>query len=304
MSRASRDAAPPCLRARSAHRPKSFGLPPGSWDTHAHVIGGPPNAPFVDDRSYTPDPASADDYVAMLDTVGITYGVVIQISVHGTDNRLIAAALRRYPHRLKGVISIDGSESEADLIALRDLGVCGIRVNEHFGGGVGADRLELLADRCGRLGWHVDLGLGGERIRELMPTLRRLRVPLVVDHMGVCPPSAGLDGPGFAAVLELAALDTTWVKLSGAYRVSDTHLPYDDVTPFVRALCAAAPERTIWASDWPNVAIFDAARMPETGEQLDALARQIADPCQLHAVLVDNPMRLYGRPSASSSVAR
>ncbi|HEY3812598.1 MAG TPA: amidohydrolase family protein [Caulobacteraceae bacterium] len=301
MSVAAHDKAalPGCLPPRPAQPPASFEVPRGAWDTHAHVIGGGPDAPFVAQRSYTPPPASVDAYVSMLDAAGVDFGVLVQISVHGADNRLIADGLRSYPQRLRGVISIDGGEDDAELEALRDLGVCGIRLNEHFAGGAGADHLERLADRCRPLGWHVDLGVSAARLRELAPRLARLDLPVVIDHMGAPSPASGVDHADFAAAIELANLDHCWIKLSGAYRFSEAGAPYDDLTPFVGALIAAAPKRTIWAADWPNVALSDPARMPQTGAQLDALARQIGDANQLHAVLVDNPLALFGRPGTS-----
>jgi 2-pyrone-4,6-dicarboxylate lactonase len=232
----------------------------------------------------------------MLDAVGITYGVVIQISVHGNDNRLIARALRQYPNRLRGVVSIDGSESQEELEALRPLGVCGIRINEHFSGGVGADQLQRLADRCRPLGWHLDLGLNGQRLRELAGVLRQIAIPLVIDHMGFCRAERGIEHAEFANVLELVQMPNCWIKLSGGYRLTSTRAPYEEIGPFVRALCRAAPDRTIWAADWPNVALNNPDTVPETGEQLDALFYQLGDWAQCRAVLVHNPMRLYGRP--------
>jgi predicted TIM-barrel fold metal-dependent hydrolase len=289
---------PGCLPPRIASAPKTFTPPRGSWDTHAHVVGGGPDAPFVAQRGYTPPAATTDAYVARLDAVGIDFGVLIQISVHGADNRLIADGLRRYPHRLRGVISIAGDESDAELEALRDLGVCGIRLNEHFSGGSGADQLAHLADRCRRLNWHVDLGVNAARVRELAPQIEKLDLPVVIDHMGAPTVALGAGHRDFAALLDLAQLDHCWVKLSGSYRFSEVGAPYDDVTPFVRALVTASPTRTIWAADWPNVALTDPARMPQAGGLLDALARQIDDARQLHAVLVDNPLRLFGQPGA------
>lgn len=117
--------------------------------------------------------------------------------------------------------------------------------------------------------------------------------------MGVPNVANGVAAPDFAAVLDLAALSHVWVKLSGSYRFTAQAAPYDDVGPFVRALYAAAPTRAIWAADWPNVAIFDAGRLPATGELLDALNRQLGDPARLQAVLVDNPLQLYGLPGAA-----
>ncbi len=271
-------------------------MPRGAWDTHAHVISGDARHPFVPLRTYTPPPVSADDYVAMLDTVGLDHGVLIQISVHGVDNGPIVEALQRYPQRLRGVVAIDGSESDETLARLREAGVCGVRINELFAGGSCADQLQRIADRCRPLGWHVDLALHGHRLHELAPTLRELNLRLVIDHMGWCPASRGVDDPDFQAVLELASMDDCWTKLSGAYRVSSQSAPFDDVAPFVRALVRAAPDRTVWGSDWPHVAIFDPARMPEPGMLLDALQRHLDDPVQLQAVLVDNPLRLFGQP--------
>ncbi len=291
---------PHCLPPRPARAPSTFRMPPGAWDTHAHVIGGGPDLPFVGNRSYTPPSASPDAYVAMLDRVGIAYGVVVAISVHGHDNRLIVDALKHHPTRLRGVVSIDGSEPDDELLALRDLGVCGIRLNEHFAGGAGADRLHRLAERCRPLGWHLDLGLSGARLNELAPALRRLGIRLVIDHMGFCPAEQGIAHPDFVAVLGLAGLEDCWIKLSGGYRLTMQPGACPDIAPFVQALCRAAPSRVVWASDWPNVALLDPARMPETGAQLETLDQQLGQrpggAALLQAVLVDNPARLYGLP--------
>lgn len=286
----------PCLPARTAYPPQALRLPHGAWDTHAHVIAGDAQHPFVSQRTYTPPPVSADDYVAMLDAVGLEYGVLIQISVHGVDNGLIMKALQKYPLRLRGVGAIDGSESDDELLRMREAGVCGVRVNELFAGGSGTDQLQRIADRCRPLGWHVDLALHGHRLRELAPVLRGLNVRLVIDHMGWCQTAQGVNHPDFQAVLDLACMDNCWTKLSGAYRISSQPSPFDDVAPFVQALVQAAPDRTVWGSDWPHVAITDSTRMPEPGMLLDTLQRHLEDPAQLQAVLVDNPLRLFGRP--------
>lgn len=288
--------APICLPPRVSRAPTRFEMPRGAWDTHAHVIGGGPDMPFVANRSYTPPGQSPEDYIAVLDAAGLDYGVTIQISVHGNDNRLIAEALRRYPDRLRGVVSIDGTETDRELEELRDLGVCGIRLNELFTGGSGSDQIQQLAERCRPLGWHLDLGLKAPRLRELAPLLRQLDIRLVIDHLGFFPAELGVDHPDFQAVLDLAHMDDCWIKLSGAYRLTSLGAPYDDVGPLYRAVCEVAPSRTIWAADWPNVALFDQKLLPEIGEQLDALHHQLNDLDQLHAILVDNPLRLYGRP--------
>jgi 2-pyrone-4,6-dicarboxylate lactonase len=291
--------APACLAAGPSFAPRRFSLPRGAWDTHAHVIVGDERHPFVAQRGYTPPPVSAEDYVAMLDTVGLDFGVLIQISVHGSDNGPILDALRRYPTRLRGVVALGGHESDGTLREWRDAGVCGVRLNELFAGGAGAQALRETAARCQALGWHLDLALHGQRLRELLPVLRTLELPLVIDHMGWCATAPGVQQPDFQAVLELARLPNCWTKLSGAYRMSTEAAPYLDAAPFTRALAEAAPSRVIWGSDWPHVALTDPARLPEPGALLDALWLHLADEALLHAALVDNPLRLFGRPGTA-----
>src|SRR6202041_3438930 len=80
------------------HPPTRFQMPLGAVDTHAHVVG----ESFVPERSYTPPPAPPQNYVAMLNANGMTYGVVVQVSVHGSDNSLLVQTLRAHPNRLRG----------------------------------------------------------------------------------------------------------------------------------------------------------------------------------------------------------
>ncbi len=285
-----------CLPPKPARPPQRLRIPPGAWDVHAHVIGGGAAHPFVAQRGYTPPPASTDDYVAMLDTVGIQYGVVVQISVHGSDNRLLVEALRAHPQRLRGVAVIDAATTDDELADMKAAGVTGIRINELFPGGSGAGELRELAARCAALGWHIDLALHGSRLRELAPVLAGLKVPLVIDHMGWCPAQAGVHQADFQAVLALVRDVGCWVKLSGAYRMSGMPAPYPDTVPFARALVDAAPDRMVWGSDWPHVALFDEAQMPQPGDLLDVLYDQLQDAALERAVLVANPARLYGVP--------
>jgi predicted TIM-barrel fold metal-dependent hydrolase len=87
-------------------------VPPGSVDTHAHVVG---EHGFVENRSFTPPPATAAAYTAVLDATGMTYGVLVQVSVHGTDNTLLLDTLRAHPDRLKGVAVPDPATRDAVL---------------------------------------------------------------------------------------------------------------------------------------------------------------------------------------------
>ena len=267
------------------HGPAGFTVPAGAVDTHAHVIGPPP---YVATRSYTPPPASPDAYLAMLDATGMTHGVLVQVSVHGTDNRLMADTVRAHRGRLRGIAVAPPDWPARDYQALRDAGVVGLRLNTLYGGGVGTAELERTGALCRDLGWHLQLLLDARDLPELAPRLRRLPVPVVVDHMGHFPAALGVGSPGFQALLSLVR-EGAWVKLSGAYRLADA--PWAETGALAQALHAAAPGRCVWGSDWPHVSHW--GKMMNVGALLDLLGTWLPDEAARWAVLVDNPRRLY-----------
>jgi 2-pyrone-4,6-dicarboxylate lactonase len=266
-------------------------VPAGAVDTHAHVIGAPPAYPLVDDRSYTPPEASEAAYLAMLDATGMAKGVLVQVSVHGTDNRLLVETLRRHPDRLRGVAVIPLGLPDRDLRDLHEAGVRGLRLNVLFGGGIGLDALEAYGALAREMGWHLQFLLDARDLPPLAARIARLPVPAVIDHMGHVPVSVGLDDPGIQAMLGLVH-DGAWVKLSGAFRTSESGPPFRDTVPLAHALADAAPDRCLWGSDWPHVSLYE--RAPRIDGLLDLVADWIPDEERRRLFFVDNPRRLYG----------
>ena len=80
-------------------------------------------------------------------------------------------------------------------------------------------------ERIAPLGWHLVLHLDAADIVELAPLLRGLRLPFIIDHMGRVKADAGLAQAPFRALLGLVKLDTCWVKVCGAERVSTAGRP-------------------------------------------------------------------------------
>jgi predicted TIM-barrel fold metal-dependent hydrolase len=271
--------------------PTRYRVPEGAVDTHAHVIGLPPAYPLVAARSYTPPAAPADRYLAMLDATGMANGVLVQVSVHGTDNHLMVETLRANRQRLRGIAVIPLGLPDAELAALKEAGVVGLRLNVLFGGGIGLDAVEAYGALAREMGWHLQFLLDARELPAIAGRLSRLAVPLVFDHMGHMPASAGVEHPGFQALLGLVR-DGHWVKLSGAFRDSVTGPPYADTIPFARALNDAAPERSLWGSDWPHVAAWDGP--PRLADLLDLMAEWVPDENRRRRLFVDNPRRLYG----------
>lgn len=279
-----------CLAPLDSTQAASFPIPDGACDTHAHVVAAGPQYPMVAERSYTPPPAPEEKYLAMLAATGMQRGVLVQISVYGDDNRYMLEVLKRHPRQLRGVGVVRADVSDRQLRDMHEAGVRGLRLNVLFGGGTGFDSMEKLAPRIADMGWHMQFLMDARHLPEMMPRMRKLPVPGVVDHMGHMPVSLGTSHPGFQALQHLVRDQGWWVKLSGAYRISEDFPQFSDVVPWAQALVATAPERMLWGSDWPHVSV---TRMPDTGALRNQLALWAPDPAIRARILVDNPARLY-----------
>lgn len=265
--------------------PSRYTLPKGAVDSHAHVIG----THYIAERTYTPHPAPPSAYLDMLDATGMTYGVLVQVSVHGTDNTLMLDTLRAHPQRLRGIAVAPLTLPTPAWQRMKEAGVVGLRLNTTTGGGIGLRDLASYEALCRELGWHLQFLIFPEQLNELAPKLSTLKVPVVFDHLAYVTPAP--EHRLHAELLTQLLRDGAWVKLSGAYRIS-RQAPYVDTVALARQLVQAAPTRCVWGSDWPHVAFR--GTMPNPGDLLDLLADWVPNEAQRNAVLADNPQRLYG----------
>ena len=269
----------------------SWAVPRGATDTHAHVVGDGRTHPFTPTRSFTSPEATEAQYLAMLDGLGLDRGVLVQVSMHGTDNRLMVEVLKRHPERLRGVGVCAADVSDRELQALHAAGVRGLRINLVLGGGVGFDAVDRLAERLKPMGWHLQFLIGPDGMVALAARMAKLPLPISVDHIAMIHHHGGLSSPAFQALLGLVKDGNTYVKLSGAYRASDDLDGYGDTMAMPQALIAAAPDRMLWGTDWPHVHLYE--RMIKTGPTLELLGRWAPDEALRRRILVDNPARLY-----------
>ena len=268
--------------------PFPFKMPIGAVDTHAHVISA---ASFVSDRSYTSPEATEEQYIQMLDEVDMTYGVLIQVSVNGQDNEPMLKVLKNHPQRLRGVAVPLLGQADTYYQRMKDASVVGIRMNLMFsGGGLDISKLEECDALARDWGWHIQFLLDANDLPVLMPRMQKLKSTLVIDHMGYLRTSIGLASPGFKALVDLVR-EKAWVKVSGAYRLTDQVPPYEDVVPYAKALIDAAPDRCVWGSDWPHVANW--GLMPSVAQLLESLALYAPDEGLRNRILCTNPQRLY-----------
>ena len=124
--------------------------------------------------------------------------------------------------------------------------------------------------------------------------LKRLPGDLVIDHVGKFLEPVTVDHPGFRTLLRLVDAGRCWVKLSAPYEVSKAGPPcYDDVGALAKALAKRAPERMVWASNWPHPSV-SGKHMPDDAQLLDLLLDWVTDDAVRSRILVDNPAALYG----------
>ncbi len=114
----------------------AFKLPPLSCDTHCHIFGPGHLYPYDPNRSYTPPDAPLEDFKALHAKLGVERAVIVNASVHGTDNRVALDAIAQSNGRYRAVANLDGSIDEKGLEALDKGGFRGCRFNfvRHLGG--------------------------------------------------------------------------------------------------------------------------------------------------------------------------
>ena len=189
-------------------------------------------------------------------------------------------------------------EREFDRMA--ESGVIGLRFNLNFDSSPslfapGAQRtLQIARER----GWFAQVHYQGDALLQALPVLRASGLPLVIDHCGRPDPYAGVDQPGFRALLELGREGQAAVKLSSVFRFAPAGFPYAEADPFVHSLIEAfGLERCLWGSDWP---FLHAPHRVDHATLLAALRRWIPDPADRRKLFDDNPARLFGfRPAAA-----
>ncbi len=284
---------PFCIAADRHPKPPRIQLPDNSCDCHAHIFGSLQDYPVVENRIYTPAPAFLDDYETLRQTLGIERSVIVQPSVYGTDNRATMDAVKAGGDDYRAVVVVAPDISLPELRVLHKQGARGVRINIVFGDTTELEALQLLAGKLAELDWHMQLLVDISRFSGFESFIAKLPVPVVLDHMGHMPVDRGINAAEFITLLKLLESGQCWVKLSGAYRLTNRqNPPYEDVAPFARALIQANPERMLWATDWPHPHIPVA--MPNDGDLVDMFEDWLANSQLREQIYVLNPASLYG----------
>jgi predicted TIM-barrel fold metal-dependent hydrolase len=284
-----------------------FEVPAGACDCHVHVFSDRSRYPFAGDRTYTPDTATVDELKSMLAALHLDRVIIVQASVYGTDNTCALDAIRELGPRARGVAVIDAKTTDAELDRMAKSGIRGLRLNLAQVGitdpAAALQAFQAAASRAKPRGWHVQFNTSLKVIEAIAPQLQASPVPVVFDHFGGARGSAGVDQPGFAALVSLVKSGKAYAKISGAADSVSTLAPdFPDALPLARALVAANPQRILWGSSWPHPGSTPGGKRTDLspnkevddGLVLNLLPVWVPDAATRRAILVDNPARLYG----------
>jgi D-galactarolactone isomerase len=265
--------------------------PAGTCDTHIHIYDK--RYPIASTAKILAPDALVPDYMAARKRLGIERTVIVQPSAYGSDNRCTMEGVAAIGPSARAVVVVEPDASDAELERLTKLGARGIRFFMLAGAPLPFESLETMSARVAPFGWHVVFQMDGRDLADREALLKRLPSKVIIDHTGKFLEPVAPDHPGFRALLRLIDGGNAWLKLAAPYETSKVGPPhYDDVGRLAKIAAKEAPERMLWATNWPHPT--PGIVKPDNAWMLDMLLDWIPDEPARHKALVDNPAELYG----------
>src|SRR5882672_8400354 len=200
-----------------------FKVPAGAVDAHCHVFGPGAEFPYAAERKYTPCDASRRQLIALRDHLGFARNVIVQATCHGADNRAMVDALAHSDGKARGIATVRRDVRDAELQAMHEAGVRGVRFNfvKRLVDFTPKNELMEIAGRIAKLGWHVVIYFEQGDLAELWDFFTALPTVVVVDHMGRPDVSKSVEGPEFELFVKFMAQQANvWSKVSCPERLS------------------------------------------------------------------------------------
>ncbi len=273
-----------------ARRPK-LATPPGACDTHMHFYdtAAPSAAGALMPGDYT-----LPMYRALQERLGLDRVVVVQPNAYRYDNRVTLDAVAALAGAAKAVVVVRADAADAELERLTRAGAVAQRFFNLKNGTVPLAEMDAIMARVHPFGWHANIQLDGRDLPKFEAQITRLPGRFVIDHVGKFLEPVPPDHAAFKSLLRLVDTGRCWVKLSAAYETSRRGAPlYEDVGALAKVLVKAAPERMLWASNWPHPQEPRDA-LPDDADLLDVLLEWAPDESVRRRILADNPAELYG----------
>jgi predicted TIM-barrel fold metal-dependent hydrolase len=264
-------------------------------DCHNHIFD-PARFPYRDDTGYRPsmqEIGTAAQFAHVMDACGVQHALLVgPTSGYRTDNRCMLDAIARGGNRFKGIAVVDHDVTRQALTDMKRAGVVGVAFNPAMEGIEVMNETDSLFNTLAEFEMFVQIQVTGDQLVALEPLIARTVTRVLIDHCGRPDVAAGINQPGFQALLRLADAGRTVVKISGLQKFSQLDYPYEDAQPFAsKILRTFGPDRCVWGSDWPF--LRSPVRM-DYAPLLTPLQRLIPDADARRRVLWDTPRSLFG----------
>jgi D-galactarolactone isomerase len=267
-------------------------LPVNSVDTHMHLYA-PQYPQLTPGPLIPPDCPGIDEYRRLQRWLGLEQVVIVQANAYRDDNSCMLAALDAFGENARGVAVVTPETPESTLAELHQRGVRGTRIMQLPGGAVGLEHLLAVNARVREFGWHCIVQFDGREMLDHVPLLAQIDNPFIIDHIGKFLGPVTPQDPEFQALLKLMDKGNCYVKIAACYESSHSGGPdYADTAALSRALIAQAPERVLWASNWPHVS-QSVEKAPNDAQLLDTVCGWMEDASTLEKIFVHNPRDLY-----------
>lgn len=279
--------------------PPRHAVPVGATDAHHHIFD--PRFPPV--AGQLKSIVSVADYLMFRKRLGLSRSIVVGPGVYADDNSCLIDAMKQLDGTSRGVCIVRPDVGNATLDSLHSAGVRGMRVYLGASQPPTPENLRLLAHKAADRGWHLDIVCAreGDLLADWQPLLESLPCMRVVDHFGYPSDITDLSNRSIVALRRMLDSGQTYVKLSGVYIRSKVGFPtYADVDALATELIRAAPERTLWGSDWPHAGA-EANSKPDAAGLIDQTVTWCSDTNSRRRLLVDNPTALYWADETSSA---
>ena len=153
------------------------------FDAHFHIIDF--QFKVVENNGYLPPEFTIADYQDATKDLEIVGGAIVSGSFQAFDQEYLKNALNRMGNGFFGVANIPYSISDEELEVLNQHNIKAVRFNLKRGGSESVDHLEYLSNRLyDEYGWHTELYVDSNDLRELKPSLEKLN-SFSIDHLGL-----------------------------------------------------------------------------------------------------------------------
>jgi 2-pyrone-4,6-dicarboxylate lactonase len=270
--------------------------PPQSCDSQFHVLGPLEKYPVRPGAAYQMPSATWEAALRVHKALGIERGIIVQTTTYGADHAVVLDALAAMGPNYRGCANalVFAEAKDGYLAKLHDAGVRGARFSfrQELGAVLSDAEFARAIARIRELGWYAKIQPEKDGIVSSAAKYQSLDVPVLIDHMARPVPALGKQDPNLRKMLELLSRGNFWVMLSLGEKTSKAGPPWDDVIPIARAYIDAAPDRCVWASDWPHP--VSVVQPPNDADLLELLYRYAPDEAELRRILVTNPAKLFG----------